>query len=236
MPYQFNVGEFHKQLAGIQDTVEFKNFIANVDKTYIEEYANTDWKQATPETFLKMYWPRRSEIGAIFSDEALLFVSTLMEEKPKLTVEIGSMYGVSTRLLAALAKRNDAKLITIDAGMAPHVEANLKILNLQDVVTLIKDWVPWLTTRPDYEIDFLFVDGDHSLISILVDYHYFNYYLKKGGLVAFHDMNMKDSQDAVKLILERDRLEHVASVGRLAIYRKVADASEKYFQVIKRKD
>ena len=234
--YKFDVGNFNKRLSAIQERADFKDFIANVDKTYIEDFKNTDWKQADAETFLKMYWPRRSELGAIFSDEAFLFIDTLSEEKPKLTVEIGSMYGVSTRLLSALAKRNDGKLITIDAGMTPSVEINLKTLNLQDTTTLIKDWTPWLTTRPDYEIDFLFIDGDHSLISIIVDYHYFNYFLKKGGLVAFHDMNMKESQDAVKLIIERDRLEEVARVGRLFIYRKIANDHEKYFQVIKRKD
>jgi hypothetical protein len=58
--------------------------------------------------------------------------------------------------------------------------------------------------------------------------------VKKGGYIAIHDMNMRDSQRALKDIMMRDQLQHVCTVGRLGIYKKVAEREEKYFEIIKR--
>jgi len=38
-------------------------------------------------------------------------------------------------------------------------------------------------------IDFLFIDGDHSLFGVMNDYVRFYPLVKKGGVVAFHDIN-----------------------------------------------
>jgi predicted O-methyltransferase YrrM len=38
------------------------------------------------------------------------------------------------------------------------------------------------------QIDFLFIDGDHSLFGVMNDYVRFSPLVKKGGIIAFHDI------------------------------------------------
>jgi len=39
------------------------------------------------------------------------------------------------------------------------------------------------------KLDFLFIDGDHTYEGILSDYVNYSNYVKKGGYIAFHDIN-----------------------------------------------
>ena len=48
-------------------------------------------------------------------------------------------------------------------------------------------------------------------------------------------MNMKESQEAMKDIMRRDRVEHICTVGRLGLYKKTAEREEKYFEIIERR-
>jgi hypothetical protein len=117
---------------------------------------------------------------------------------------------------------------------AKGVQTKLESMNLHKNVKLKEGWVPWIKPDFSWDIDFLFIDGDHTYISILVDYHYFNYFVKKGGYIAVHDMNMAESQQAMKHIMKRDKLKHICTVGRLGLYKKTAKREEKYFEIIKR--
>lgn len=233
--YSFTKHEFCVKWQQIIATPDFKQFLSEMGTLHeppLEEYKDTDWTQATPETFLKMFWPRGSERGNIHGEEALFFIEYCLAEEPKLIIEIGAMHGVSTRLLGALAKRVKGKLVSIDAGMVSTVEPNLKLLNLSDTVTLVKEWSPWITYKIDKEIDLLFIDGDHSLMSVIVDYHYFNFFLKKNGVVAFDNMDMAPCQKALEIIKQRDPLTQIADPGVVIALRKTSEAGEKYFQLL----
>lgn len=229
---KFDRAQYYQRWEALVNAAEFKTFLAGVDKDPLSNYCNIDWEKADAQTYLKMYWPRNGEMGAIQSDEALFLIELCRELRPENTLEIGTMHGVSTRLLAALAKSYGGRLTSIDGGMSAGVKLNLMTLDLFDRVTLIKEWVPWFLFRPAKEIDLLFIDGDHTLMSIIVDYHYFNYFLKKGGIVIFHDMNLAASQEAVKIIQRRDPLEEIAAVGRMLALRKLTDSYEKYFETM----
>ena len=233
MSYKLNAHQFNTQLQIIHEGL--KDFIANVDNTYVSEYKDVDWSKADMETLLKMYWPRRSELGHIHSDKAKLFIEICFEYKPKQMLEIGTMYGVSTRLLAALAKRVGGHLTSIDAGKSPGVDQMLKEVNLFETVTLVNEWSPWVTPNPTWDLDLLFIDGDHSLIAALTDYHYFNYFVKKGGIIAFDNMEILEVQQAVEIIKKRDPLEEIACMYGIAVFRKLTERGEKYFQVIRNK-
>lgn len=39
------------------------------------------------------------------------------------------------------------------------------------------------------ELDFLFIDGDHTYEGAKKDYEMYSEYVKKGGVIAFHDIN-----------------------------------------------
>ena len=41
-------------------------------------------------------------------------------------------------------------------------------------------------------LDFLFIDGDHSYSGVRLDYQHYKNFVRKGGLIAFHDI--KDSE------------------------------------------
>lgn len=211
----------------------FKQFNLNKDLPPIETYKDIDWSTADIQKFVEIVFGR-SEVGGIYGNEGLLLVEAYKKLKPKLTVEIGRYNGISTRLFAALCKGFGGKLISIDGLASKGVSDKLEKMNLHENVNLIEGWVPWITPDFSWDIDFLFIDGDHSYISILVDYHYFNYFVKKGGYIAIHDMNMRQSQRAVKDIITRDQLQHICTVGRLGIYKKVAEREEKYFEIVKR--
>lgn len=206
----------------------------NYEKIPLSEYRAIDWKNASFDKFMGVFWPRGSERGNLHSEEARLIIDACIENNILAVTEIGVMYGTSTRLFGALTARTGGTVRSIDAGMMPSVEQNNILLGF-DHVTLIREWSPWFSKMYSGPIDFLLVDGDHSLISALVDYHYFNHFLIRGGIVAFHDMNMPEVSRAVDLIKERDRLTDIGFAGRLLLCRKETDPGELYFQTIARK-
>jgi hypothetical protein len=211
----------------------FKEFNLNKNLPPIETYKDVDWSTAEDQKFVEIAFGR-SEIGGIYGNEALLLTKAYKELNPKFTVEIGRMNGISTRVLAALCKSNGGKMISFDGLTSKGVKQKLKSMKLENNVELVEGWVPWIQPDFSWDIDFLFIDGDHTYISILVDYHYFNYFVKKGGYIAIHDMNLKESQQAVKDIMSRDPLEHICTVGRLGLYKKLSERGEKYFEIVKR--
>ena len=217
----------------IKKRKSFKQFNLNKQLPPIETYKDVDWSTAGDQKFVEIAFGR-SEVGGIYGNEALLLAKAYQELNPKFTVEIGRMNGISTRLLAALCRGNGGKMVSFDGLSAVGVHLKLQLMNLEKNVELVEGWVPWITPDFSWDIDFLFIDGDHTYMSILVDYHYFNYFVKKGGYIAFHDMNMKESQQAVKDIMKRDPLKHICTVGRLGLYQKLSEREEKYFEIVKR--
>ncbi|MHA1816266.1 MAG: class I SAM-dependent methyltransferase [Candidatus Heimdallarchaeaceae archaeon] len=225
--------DVNSKFAEIKKRESFKEFNLNKLLPPIETYRDVDWSTAGDQKFVEIVFGR-SEVGGIYGNEGLLLAKAYQELNPKFTIEIGRMNGISTRLLAALCKGNGGKMVSFDGLSAKGVQGKLELMNLDKYVTLVEGWVPWIKPDFSWDIDFLFIDGDHTYISILVDYHYFNYFVKKGGYIAIHDMNMKESQEAMQNIMSRDKLEHICSVGRLGIYKKTVEREEKYFEIIKR--
>lgn len=39
------------------------------------------------------------------------------------------------------------------------------------------------------KLDFLFIDGDHSLLGVQLDYFMYREFVRPGGHIAFHDIN-----------------------------------------------
>jgi predicted O-methyltransferase YrrM len=53
------------------------------------------------------------------------------------------------------------------------------------------------------EIDFLFIDGDHSYEGVKRDWEMYSTLVRKGGIIAFHDV-ASNYGDAGKAMLGRD--------------------------------
>ena len=168
--------------------------------------------------------------------EAELLWNMCMMHRPKWILEIGRNTGVSTLLFAmALRKTGGEKLISIDGHVNPLAEHKLEKHGLKDYVQLINQWSPWILFEESWEVDLLYIDGDHTYISALVDYHYFNYFVKRNGLIAFHDANRKTVARAIKEAVRRDKLKKVGKVCELAVFQKAANAREANYRSLHRR-
>jgi predicted O-methyltransferase YrrM len=211
--------------------MDWDAIIKDIENDPISHYSLTEWYLADLDKFIRLGIPRGSENGAIHHLEAIAILESAID-KSKFIVEIGTMAGVSTRLLGAIAQHNRGHVVSIDGDFQPGVPFKLESLGFQNTVDLVRAWVPWVNWKCTVPIDFLFIDGDHSLISVLVDYHFFNFFTRKGGIIAFHDCNLPEVQQAIELILKRDNLKEVAKIDRIWIYEKTGEINEKYYELL----
>ena len=138
------------------------------------------------------------------------------EIQARTIVEIGSMDGCSSMVLGFVAKDLGGHLYCIEPNPKTRWKQNIEDLHLGSCVTLIMQASPWvnlnLIPKP---IDFLFIDGDHRTRWCLVDYHFWEKFVRPGGRIAFHDWTGSKRvgewvQRAVGIILEDDSLIEVA--------------------------
>jgi predicted O-methyltransferase YrrM len=57
------------------------------------------------------------------------------------------------------------------------------------------------------KLDFLFIDGDHSLLGVKLDYFMYREFVRPGGYIAFHDINGSRWHDDVGCLVSRFWLE-----------------------------
>ena len=123
-------------------------------------------------------------------------VSKVAPLKPKRILEIGVCNGGSLRFWAELAEE---KVVGVD-------------INPNIVNTIPWDWTknPKITlvigdsTLPitaSYvqsiigdNIDFLYIDGDHSFNSVQNDFNNYSKLVKPGGIIGFHDLDVLDTR------------------------------------------
>ena len=195
-------------------------------------YNNIDWNMQSDTTVMEccVKW---AGIGAINVLESFAIFKCSEREKFKNLLEIGRFKGRSTLLQSIIAKKNGGVLFSIDPRSSVGLSKSFKELGLLDYIVFEDNWSPWVKLPlPMDQIDFLFVDGDHSFISVLVDYHFFYYFVKKGGIIGFHDMGKPEVREAVDKIIERDHLEEICRIKQLCLYRKVHEDKERYFQLL----
>jgi len=171
-------------------------------------------------------------IGKVNLLEIHLINEICKELKPKFIVEIGIFNGVSTLILAKIAEYYDSKLVAIDGQVLSGVTRMLNLIGVQDRVTLIEAWTPWIgQTLDEWEIDLLHIDGDHSRIGVIADFHFFNRYLKKGGVVLFHDNDLLSVRNAVSILQESFGLRDIGKASRMRAFEKLDERDEVYLQV-----
>jgi len=136
--------------------------------------------------------------------EIEILYNAVMERKPKVIVEVGSWDGCSTMAMAIACKSYGGNIYSIDPRVDTILSDNLKFFGIeQGIVTPIKAFSPWVEGVPQH-IDFLFIDGNHSTKSVLMDYYYWVHFMKRGDVVAFHDITFASVQKAFGIIMESD--------------------------------
>lgn len=161
--------------------------------------------------------------GGLLSDkEADLLYETGLEINAHNIVEIGARMGGSSMLLGMMAKETGGHVQSIEIHPRPVWYENIQKAGLTEYVTLIEGESPWIDlSLITTSIDLLFIDGEHFVPECLVDYWYWNKFVRSGGIIAFHDWSGKGGgvgdmvQRAVGLILERHAL---VEIGRIEGY------------------
>jgi len=148
-----------------------------------------EWSKKTDRDYQALCYPKKDQNLYIHGEDVIAMKKVLKKYKPKVMLEIGSAYGTSTKLLAAIAEEFGGHVYCIEPDPKPEWEVNLKEHDLLKYTTMIKGESPWISWEGNPKIDFLFIDGFHNYRNTFTDYFYWQKYLKTGGVVAFHDTN-----------------------------------------------
>ena len=135
-------------------------------------------------------------------DEILELLNVLDKEKPKIILEIGTNIGGNLFLFSQIAP-SDASIISVDlpggmfGGGYPRWRIPLfkMLIRGKQKLFLVRadSHHPQTKKRVNSilqgrEIDFLFIDGDHTYEGVKRDFEVFSPLVKKSGLIAFHDI------------------------------------------------
>jgi len=135
-------------------------------------------------------------------DEIIQLLKILKSAKPKIIIEIGTAGGGTLFLFTRIAHPN-ATIISIDLPRGPfgggyakwkypiyssfvRQKQQLKLIraNSHNPETF-KNVKKYLNGKL---IDFLFIDGDHTYEGVKMDFKMYSILVKKGGIIAFHDI------------------------------------------------
>lgn len=132
---------------------------------------------------------RASQNGA----ELLTVLYEVDQIKPKVIVEIGIHQGYSMEVWKKAWP--EAEVIGIDNDLHSldfEATTNCQII---DADSHLPDTLADLKNRLNgRQIDFLFIDGDHIYDGVKQDFENYSALLRKGGIVALHDANLKDNE------------------------------------------
>lgn len=72
-------------------------------------------------------------------------------------------------------------------------------------------------------IDVALIDGNHSFPVPIIDWHYIDLHMKKGGLVLIDDTHIQSVRVLYDYLSTEDSYEKVKDIGALGVFRKTAD-------------
>ena len=126
-----------------------------------------------------------------------LLQRTIKEIRPKVSLEVGLAYGVSTLyILEAMNDHGGQKLVGMDpAQFDEHWQggglSNIRKAGFEALYEFYgstsQKLLPELV-KDDLRIDFAFIDGWHTFDHALVDFFYIDQMLNNGGVVVFDDV------------------------------------------------
>jgi len=127
--------------------------------------------------------------------EILRLLITLARIQPRYICEIGAAGGGSLFLFSQVASP-DARILSIDMNYVssqlrtyPHLARNSQQITClradSHSVETIHKVTDWLKDR---KLDFLFIDGDHSMPGVSSDFSLYSQHVRQAGLIAFHDI------------------------------------------------
>jgi len=163
-----------------------------------------EFKSENPEEIFNFSWSFYS--GLIrpmqIKEEFLELLKIFQELNPKYIMEIGTANGGTLFCFCKLA-REDATIISVDLPEGPfgggYPEWKIPIYQAftkgnQKLFLLRKDSHAQETLEEvkkildNNQLDFLFIDGDHTYEGVKKDFEMYSPLVRKGGIIAFHDI------------------------------------------------
>ncbi len=146
--------------------------------------------------------------------ELIQLLKTVHELRPKFVMEVGTLRG-GTLLLFCTVADSDASIISIDFPGKKIGEAYAyppwKTRLYKSFAGGSQSVHPVIADSHDHrtfgkveellggnELDFLFIDGDHSYNGVKKDFKMYSPLVRKGGLIAFHDIVPGSSRTSVR--------------------------------------
>ena len=135
-------------------------------------------------------------------DEIVDLMSILARRKPKFILEIGTANGGTLFLWTRIADEN-AKIISIDLPGGPFgggypesktalyrsfARYNQKIYLIRKDSHDISTFHTVKSILKNNNLDFLFIDGDHTYEGVKKDFEMYSKLVRKGGIIALHDI------------------------------------------------
>lgn len=145
----------------------------------------------------------------------------------KICVEIGSYLGASARAISHgfnpdqilycidiwesdISKRFDPPSGTIYENFLKNTEG----YNVFPIRSYSKDAV-FFFIKSNLEIDFLFIDGDHSKEGIQIDWDCYYPLMKRGGVMVFHDYAWETIRNLVHRQVEAGKLKGLEAMTNM---------------------
>lgn len=155
--------------------------------------------------------------------------------KPKTILEIGTWNGLQAKRMVGEASKfnKDVKYIGFDLfeGMTPEIkekeihakknvaqkeaEKNLKGIDYTLVVGNTHQTLPEFVETNKNDIDFIFIDGGHSLETIESDWNNIKNLLHQNTCVIFDDYYQEDDAKGCKLVIDKIQNENKYTVEML---------------------
>jgi len=125
----------------------------------------------------------------LFASELRVLYATANEIAPKTLVEIGAGHGLSSVVLAYVAKKYGGRLYSVEFQELSSWRANLRRFGLENYVSLMQGRSPWInwTSLPFTRIGYLLIDADHHSLPVQIDFYCWGKFVLPGDRIAVHD-------------------------------------------------
>lgn len=141
----------------------------------------------------------------------------IKEKKFKKFVEVGSDHGASLWMYSHLFCNKDAEIISIDYTGLDLLKAVIAEIDIRGFKTqlIVKHSHDDLIHIED--IDFLHIDGNHSIDGVVGDWNKYYPCVIDGGIIVIHDTLLHQGPIEVKLELERRGFVCNTYAGRITL-------------------
>ncbi len=175
----------------------------------------------TPEEAIDYCVDRPILMGQVRS-EIVELGKLLHSVAPKRSLEIGTNYGGTLFLLCALSPP-DAKIISVDLPLGPfgggypwrkiplfrrfpRAGQQLHLLREDSHSPQTKERV--LRILDGEQLDYLFVDADHTYSGVQRDFEMYSPLVRSGGILAFHDIVTYDQESGCQVAKFWNEIKH----------------------------